>query len=281
MPPTPTFTPSPSPTPVFHYVVEGDTLFGIAIQYGITVEALTYANSIAVDDYLRIGQALIIPLEVPDPQAEMEIIEPVGNLILPTPTPQPLEIVGVSLATTAVGGLRCMGEVRNTLAEPVTNLQIQAALVDAAGNPIVTNTALAPVDYLPAGKAAPFSILFSDPPPGIADVRVALLRGETLSAITAGFTPLAVSAVEGSVSGPQYRVAGSVMNDAGVAVERVTVVITLYDQAERVIGYRQAVLENGRQVAAGESLGFSLLITPQGIEEPGSFQVLVWGTRIG
>ena len=94
IPPTPTLTPSPSPTPVVHYVASGDTLFGIALEYGVTVDALLHANGLDVNEYLDIGQALIIPLQAAEAELPLAA-EPLGNLILPTPTPQPLELVGV------------------------------------------------------------------------------------------------------------------------------------------------------------------------------------------
>jgi len=77
-PPTPTatttpvtVTPSPTPTPVpagFPYVVRwGDTLWGIALRFGTTVEAIVRANNIADPDYILAGQTLIIPGVAPPP----------------------------------------------------------------------------------------------------------------------------------------------------------------------------------------------------------------------
>jgi LysM repeat protein len=54
-------TPVPTPTPLVHVVEPFDTLLGIAIDYGTTVEELVAANGIAEDDFLQLGQALIIP----------------------------------------------------------------------------------------------------------------------------------------------------------------------------------------------------------------------------
>jgi LysM repeat protein len=54
---TPTFTPSPTPTPVIHIIERGDTLFGVALDYGVTLEALVYANSIEATDILRVADS--------------------------------------------------------------------------------------------------------------------------------------------------------------------------------------------------------------------------------
>lgn len=61
--PTATIT----PTPQTHEVEPGDTLFSIAIEYDTTVETLLEANNINEEDFLQIGQRLIIP---PPPQAD-------------------------------------------------------------------------------------------------------------------------------------------------------------------------------------------------------------------
>jgi len=276
IPPTPTFTPAPSPTPVVHYVASGDTLFGIALQYGVTVDALLYANGLDISDYLSIGQVLIIPMQSEEAELPLTAAEPVGNFILPTPTPQPLEITGLSLRRTAVGGLLCMGVVVNSIDAPVTNLQVQVVLVDAAGNPLVQQAALAAVDYLPPGQGAPFAATFRDPPASAVDVRAALLRAETISAITAGFVPLTVADLDAGMSGPQYRVAGNLLNTSGGNVVLPTVVVTLYDAEGLVLGYREAVLENVGTLAPGAQSAFSVLLTFQGSTQPSEYQIVAW-----
>jgi LysM repeat protein len=65
--PTPASTPtpapsSPTPAPARTYVVrEGDTLWGIADAYGVSVVALMVANDIEDSDVILIGQELVIP----------------------------------------------------------------------------------------------------------------------------------------------------------------------------------------------------------------------------
>jgi len=46
---------------VTYTVVEGDTLFGIALQANVTLAALLTANNMQEDDFLQIGQVLVIP----------------------------------------------------------------------------------------------------------------------------------------------------------------------------------------------------------------------------
>ena len=50
-----------------HIVVQGDTLLGIALQYGKTLDEITEANNIVAAELIQIGQALIIPPDEEEP----------------------------------------------------------------------------------------------------------------------------------------------------------------------------------------------------------------------
>ena len=60
---TPVARPTYTPTPFVHTVQAGDTLFGIAGQFGLTVDELVEANRLIDPDSLQIGQQLTIPPE--------------------------------------------------------------------------------------------------------------------------------------------------------------------------------------------------------------------------
>ena len=58
---TPPPTPTPTPTPIIYVVQPGDTLSGIAANFGVTVEGLATRNGIDKPESLRSGQRLLIP----------------------------------------------------------------------------------------------------------------------------------------------------------------------------------------------------------------------------
>lgn len=60
---TPPPTPTPTPTPVIYLVQSGDTLLGIALEFGVDVDTLAARNGIEVPENLRAGQKLIIPVK--------------------------------------------------------------------------------------------------------------------------------------------------------------------------------------------------------------------------
>jgi LysM repeat protein len=67
--PTVTPTPLPSPTPVTYTVRSGDTLYGIALELDVPLEALMDANGLSDTDTLAVGQVLIVPAEGGDASA--------------------------------------------------------------------------------------------------------------------------------------------------------------------------------------------------------------------
>jgi len=97
-PPPPTATPGPSPTPLppptprpdgasVHIVQSGDTLFGIALMYGVDVDQIRKLNasSLGTNDLIVVGQELVISIPSQQPS--------------PTPPPAP-----PTLAATAAPG---------------------------------------------------------------------------------------------------------------------------------------------------------------------------------
>ncbi|MCS6826988.1 MAG: LysM peptidoglycan-binding domain-containing protein [Caldilinea sp.] len=62
--------PTPTPEPFRHIVQPGETLFGIAMQYGVNVNVLAEVNAILDRDNLPVGKALLIPGVAPSPAAE-------------------------------------------------------------------------------------------------------------------------------------------------------------------------------------------------------------------
>ena len=71
---------------VVYEVAGGDTLSGIAAQYGLTTVDLVAANDLDSADFLAVGQSLILPLKAPA-QVLVEAPTPTNTPFkLPTPT---------------------------------------------------------------------------------------------------------------------------------------------------------------------------------------------------
>ena len=59
--PTPSATPAPQPAAVTYTLKPGDTLIGVAAQFGTTPEAIQRANNISNPTAIQAGQVLTIP----------------------------------------------------------------------------------------------------------------------------------------------------------------------------------------------------------------------------
>jgi LysM repeat protein len=93
--PVPTTGPRSKQQPdgsVWHVVQSGDTLFIIAIEYGVTVDQVMQLNHLRSGDYLRVGQELMVkgPTQLPTATA--------------SPQPDQVPTVAVTLQPTTVGG---------------------------------------------------------------------------------------------------------------------------------------------------------------------------------
>lgn len=265
----PSPTPTVTPTPIIYVVREGDTLSGIAATYGVSVEALQRVNRIENPLFLQIGQTLIIPTGREEAVAPTEL--------LPTPTPMPFSIRGVSFYETPVGSLHCLGEVVNTTAYTLTNVQVRVTLFDASGNALISGNAFAAADILPPATRAPFSLLFTAPPPNFVSHQTAALRGEIAGELAARYVPITLEEVTGAPYSPQFEVSGAVRNaDPERTAATVVVVATTYDEAGLVTGFRQQRVDVGNGLAPGATAPFRMRFTVyRGV--PADFAVIAYG----
>jgi LysM repeat protein len=79
-PAEPLATEGTTPTPFVHIVEAGDTLYGIALAHGVSLDALLAANDLEDPDLLRVGQRVVVPVLSPDAGA------PVSTSISAVPT---------------------------------------------------------------------------------------------------------------------------------------------------------------------------------------------------
>ena len=69
--------------PLIHWVVAGETLYAIALEYGVTVEAIVAANGLEDPNRLQVGQELVIPNAIASPTPALAVTAPVSQARLP------------------------------------------------------------------------------------------------------------------------------------------------------------------------------------------------------
>lgn len=203
---TPTPLPSPTPTPYTYKVKKGDTLLGIALRYGLTLEALQAANPKMDPNFLSVGTLLVIPLD----QAR--------NLptATPSPTPLPLTIDSPRCFPEGNAGVWCVSQVSNNQHYAVDNLRVAISLADPVTS-VLTRTQVTPLlDWIPAGETLPILAFFpsNDLPAGTNEILASaeLSRAEPVPANGGRYLPLRaqVNQVQISSDGLQAVLQGQI-----------------------------------------------------------------------
>jgi LysM repeat protein len=150
---TPTPIPTPTPTPVTHRVIEGETMLGIALRYGISLEELMVANPEVDPRFLSIDTELVIPLGESAPP----------DFVMPTPIP--VGLGDLTCYPTADGGAWCFWPVDNQHTRSLENLSARIILYSIEGDALVESLAIPPLNLIPGGQSLPLVAFFPPPLP--------------------------------------------------------------------------------------------------------------------
>lgn len=249
--PAPTPTPTMTPTPIIYKVQSGDTLLGIAIAFDVSAEAIQTANGIVDPRRIQIGQALFIP----EPETE-------GNAQpTATPTPVPVIVRGVSFQETPQGTLWCFGEMMNPGSVTLSELVVEVNLYDAQGNLLASEAAFTQLDILASNQSVPFAVLFEEPPSTFAQYQVRAISAVPILGKPRYYLELRPIETSANFIGEStYRVSGQLENIGEHNAEAIKLVVTAYDEANKVLAQRQASL-NVVVLRSGARTPFALDIT--------------------
>lgn len=268
---TPIATPTPTitPTPIIYTIQPGDTLLKIALQFDRTNEAIQEANGITDPRYLQIGQKLIIPPPKTGPD----------DPPTPTPTPLPLTVTAINFQETEDGPLWCLGAVHNPGDVPLTEIVIEASLLDESGGLLAREAAFTQLDVALPDQSVPFSLLFDSPPSSFAQYQVMPVSGVPVPEETRYYFDLETFDLRGKPKGPNaYTVSGQLRNFGTEDIETVRLAVIAYDDEERALAQRQAELAVSL-LKGGATTPFEIdLIVPNG--EVARFEALAEGLRV-
>lgn len=245
----------------------------IAFDYGVGMDALQRANGIENPQLLQVGHQLIIPLNE-------DSDETTSGLLLPTPTPQPVQVQGIALYDTPVGSLWSLGEVTNTTSVTLTNVQVKVTLFDTLGETVAEDDTFAAADLVPAGASSPFGLLFRTPPDW-ASYQITAVRADDAGALADTYVPISVTEADGRPSESQFEVSGTVKHvGAGQIARSVELIVTTYDAQRAVTGFRQHTIRLDEGLTPGATASFTVLLTVHG-DFPDDFRVIAMGRAAG
>ncbi len=235
--PTPSPTITPTWTPVVYKVKENDDMFGIALWYGVSLEALKTANPTVNPYAMGAGTLLLIPLT---PQAESTPRPTIA--FTPTPTPKVALQSQPDCYPGGSGGLICFALVENTSPGTMENVGGTFTLKDNDSGATQDVMGITPLNLLKPGDALPVVAYFNAPLPKsytisvVIDVMLPVMPDDsryvelTITDQNIGYDEARTSA---TISGKLA------LKEGTVGVRSVWVLAIAYDEAQRVVGFRR------------------------------------------
>jgi LysM repeat protein len=229
--PTSTVTPTATPTPFLHVLVKDDTLLGLALQYGVSLEAIKTANPQVNPNLLIIGNSVVIPIQA----------TPLPTLA-PSPTPVAARLAAPRCYPTGDGGLWCFVLATNNQPFALENLAARIRLAGPDGQNLGKQTAILPLNRLPPGASLPLMAFF--PPPVEASAVPSAVQTDSLAIPAADTryltTTLQIENVAIGPNGLQADVQGSVGLLPGSSPASVVwLAAVAYDADGQVVGVRK------------------------------------------
>ncbi|MBX3064743.1 MAG: FxLYD domain-containing protein [Anaerolineae bacterium] len=164
---------------------------------------------------------------------------------------------------TATGSLYCLGVVENTLLLAVEHIMIRVYLVDVQGSALAQGeSGLAQMLLLP-GERAPYGVLFDSAPAGVIGGVAMLINAQEAQPQDAAESAIFHLLIQ-DVTWNDWQVSGLVVNKSGQKLEQVCVIVTLYDKAGAVTGFRIWRSADQQVLVTGATLPFEITAIPQG-----------------
>ena len=249
---TPTSLPTPTPTPIVYTIVEGDTMLGIALRNGISLEELQAANPEVNPRLLSVGTKLIIPL---------------GEIIPPSPmtaTPIPVDIAGTECYLVP-DGISCFTLVKNERGRDLENLAARVLLYDDSGEIIAEGTAISALNKLPAGAKLPLIIFFPGSFSGYIRANASILSAQLVPKNDERYLNawLEVEEIELAEEGLQAKIIGTYgLPKKSRPGSIIWIIGVAYDGNGNVVGVRK--IEQFNPLVPGMSREFTLRVYSTG-----------------
>lgn len=176
------------------------------------------------------------------------------------------------------GGFEILGQVANNADAPLALVQVRAELYDSAGILLASADDFVSTDLLLPGEFAPFAISF---PGGLPEgaVRYDLQASAQYTTLEAsryyGGDSLAVTSSAGFDEDGVLTISGQVRNEGAATAGLVKVIITVFDEQQRVIATSTSLVDQQR-LAPGETSPYSASFVGF-TGNPATFQVTAQG----
>lgn len=243
--------PSPSATPRTYSIKQGDTLLGIALLYGVTVDAIQAANPQLNPNLMVVGSTLIVP-------AGADAKAPADSL--PTATPLPVRLDGVHCAAGQDGGAWCFVVAHNPQKRGIESVSVVIRIADENGKSMQSQVAYSMLNLLPGKGTLPLAVYFPAPVPKTIQASAELLTALPVDVGNNRYLPARLDKVKTDIlaDGLSAKVSGVVTLDKGSATaHQVWVLLVAYDASRQVIGLRRWEIAADQVLKAGKQAPFA------------------------
>jgi LysM repeat protein len=254
--PIPTITAQPTlgptATPFVHIVRKEDTLLGIAIRYGVSLEEILAANPGINPTILSIDQQIIIPGPGGDSASNF----------LPVATPFPLLLSEVKCYPTATEHLWCISTLENKEGFPLEGVSVEILLLNENGEVLESGLTFSPLNLIPEGGIIPFSVLFPSSSAGYAYAVAIPVTAYRASNIEERYLPLEwnLQTNQPGENRKTWSITGRLdLHGEGEKItNRVSILAIGLDTEGEIVGFRQLVI--GSELRSGDTVPFEMEI---------------------
>ncbi len=245
-------SPIPSPTAFIYRVKSGDTLFDIAASHNTTTQVITELNPDLDPSFLLIDQEIVLPaLAVTSESTPVPTMASVG-----------VELSGLNKVENPTGGIWLFGEVHNGTGQSVENIVVKLQLIDDSGQLLEEEQVWVAVKILGVDARAPFGILINPAPEGNVNFQAQITSADEVVDVGNRYTNFEVISSEVTIGNSRVRVTGQIQNTGTIAVDSISIIVTIYDGTGRVTGY--TVKELDEPIIPDERRSFELDALPPG-----------------
>jgi hypothetical protein len=174
---------------------------------------------------------------------------PLTQTLIPTLSPPPLSVPQPTCHETISGDVICLGRILNAQPNPVEHVALLVKVFGRDGVLLRQQETSVEQQVIPAGGSAPYRVQFkvsAAPPETLSDVFggavASLLRAERTGGPDV-LRELTVEGESGQMVNDRYRVSTRLRNGGEHTLPPLRVVVALYDEGERVAGYRIVELD--------------------------------------
>ena len=254
--PTPSPTITPTPTDVYYEVQLNDDMYSIAFRYGLSPAEVMTANPEVDPRAMIVGMQLLIPITPTPPPAATPTSDAAQATAAPT-AEEEAALAPPDCYPDAAGGLWCFALVENDQDSPLEN--VSGVITLGEGETARQETAITPLNLLPAGASLPLIAYFQPPLP--ADRTASVERDFSLPVMPDDqrYLDLALSGqnLKLSEDGLSAVVTGMVSLSADQAdADYVWISATAFDAAGHIVAVRR--WDSALELAASGELDFEI-----------------------